>query len=201
MRLKEARRYAESIQELELFVQTSPDVLSFQGELGFCYAQIGDWSNAYRWLKPVVDENMMDSTSLVTYGQAALNLDKLDEAYRVLRKALRRHPGYENLIKFSLGAVCYSKALEHAQANRATPAERQLVEATEWLNFTSSASENEVETQRRIGLAFATVLKAQLTLARGEKELAIKLYREAIRLAPDLPDAAKWQQSVKQLLH
>lgn len=198
-RLKSEGAYAEALREFEKIASAYPEILSFRRDVGYCYAQIKDWPNTYRWLKPIVDADLMDSTSLVTFGLAALNTGKLDEAYRVLRTALGRHPGEHSLIKVSLGLVCYSRALKFAQANQANPAERQLAEATELLNFTPKPAETTVEVKRRNGLAFVLGLRADIHRARGEQRRALELYGKALQLAPDLPGADGWKRLVRQL--
>ena len=199
VQLKNDGRYTEAIEELEQIVKAYPDILTFQGKLGYYYAQIGDWTNVYRFLKPIVEQGMMDATSLVTYGQAAFHLGKLDEADQVLRGALRRYPGHEHLIRVDLGSVCYSQALQYASDNLAEPAERLLAEADEFLNFTSHASEGEIEVLRRKKLALVTGLKADISASRGEHGRAVRLFREAVRLAPDLPGADGWQRRADEL--
>jgi tetratricopeptide (TPR) repeat protein len=192
-------RFGDAAEAYKPLVARHPEVIVYKGDLGYCYAQLGDWWRSYRLLKPIVDGGVMDALSMPTFGAAASSVGKPDEADRVLREGLRRYPGQDHVIKVCLGGVCYIRALECLSRNDAAGAEKLLDEAIDMLAFTTSASEGSIEGQRQRKIAYATAVKADICATRGERDKAIRLYQEAIRIGPGMPGVEKWRAVAERL--
>jgi len=158
-----------------------PDVGHAWNELGYAYSLTQNWAQAYRYLKPFVDRDMVDDFNLPSFGFAALDTGQLEEAEEAFKKSYEIYPKFRAEIVVNQGVLSLRKALKAMAQGQFEVAERLLAEAREVLLSISSEGNKKLAAMQRENLAFTVGLSAELLLRRGQTDKAIQLYREALR--------------------
>jgi tetratricopeptide (TPR) repeat protein len=83
------RRYSEAVTELRAALTFAPDDLSLKTELGVALYHARDYEQAMTLLAPVVNAtpHVEDSEILTAYADSLLQLDRVDDAIPILRRA------------------------------------------------------------------------------------------------------------------
>ena len=195
----EAGRFNEALAELRALVRKYPDVPAFRSSLGIIATEVGGWEESYRLLKPLVEQGMMDTTIIPSFGAAALSVGQLDFAERILKDSLNRFPGHEEEINMNLGTIAFKRALDRAIRSDIEGTAKHLGEADRYFAFQPHDPAGRVATTRRKKLAAVRGLQADVAVARKEYSKARPLFEEAWKLGPDVPGAEAWRIKVGQM--
>lgn len=87
------RRYADAISELKAALKFSPGDPGLIGDLGAAFHHARDYENAVITLSPVIKLHSDNPSVLVVYGDSLAQLQRVDEALPLLRRAGELSPG------------------------------------------------------------------------------------------------------------
>lgn len=87
------RRYADAVVELKAALKFSPQDPALVEQLGSAYYSARDFENAAATLAPLVKSNRDNPTLLAVYGDALVQLQRLDEGLPILERAIELNPG------------------------------------------------------------------------------------------------------------
>jgi tetratricopeptide (TPR) repeat protein len=151
------RRYEDAVRTLEEGLQIDPQMAGAQVVLGLAYYKRNENEKAAAAFKAALRPNPSDRTAQLYLGRAQIQMHKYQEAAQTLEKLLDGQRDDPDAL-FSLG-LSYLKLLMQtvAQLNKVAPLSYQF-----WL------------------------LMAQDAEVRGQHEIAIRNYQEALRLKPDV---------------
>ena len=187
-------RYPEAVAAYGRLLGIIPPVGSIHGYMGFMYRNAGDWKAAFREVRPYVEAGMVDGVGLPVYGEAALNLGLLTEAEWSLRKCLDVYPSRADANRVNLSLVYVCRAGADAREGRPDSALRKLAGAEWMLALVSVARDPRVADPLRQTRAMMLGIRADVAMAKGERRKAARLYTEAVRMAPDVPEAVGWEK-------
>ena len=192
-------RYAEAITDLTGVVRDNPSVMAFRSTLAFCHYVTGNWATAYGLFSPPIAKGYADTVNVPSCAIVAYNVGRFDEAERLYRASLARYPDHADPARVGIGSVYAVRALRYMKEDRIDAAEAAIARAEEWLRLPTSYMNPTVETQRRQRLAQLTGFKGDIERARGRPAKAVERYREAFRIAPDVPGAENWLRVIEEL--
>jgi tetratricopeptide (TPR) repeat protein len=96
------RRYRDAIAELEVALSFAPRDPGLIDDLGTAYYLARDYEQAVATLAPLLKANGGDARLLTVYGDSLLHLQRVDEALRVLRRAVEMSQG-DSVPRLTLG--------------------------------------------------------------------------------------------------
>jgi len=175
-------------------VNDQPDIMMFRGELAYFYSKKADWPLAYTWIKMPYEAGLRDMVCTATYGLASAALGKYDEAYPVLQDTMKNFVFAGNVVPITMGLVCFGRAIEATRRNDAPAVEKCLDEGEKVLAKLPFPATSSDQRDVNIRLALLRGLHGDLLSWRGECDQAASLYRDALRLAPDMPSSDAWRQ-------
>ena len=199
IRLGGEGRIQEALAEMVRLVHRWPEFRFLRNELGYMYAQRGEWKRAYDTLKPLIPSPMMDSTLRPAFGTAAMGIDRIDEAERILEASLRMHPSSAREIRLNLAAIASRRALAAAFGNRFAEAKALIEKARALLDFSPEGLPPASTLDWRSKTAGVRGLEADVAAAEGRFGDAHRLYKEAYRLGPDIPGAENWKAKIGEM--
>jgi tetratricopeptide (TPR) repeat protein len=190
----DTRRFPEAIAEYGRLFNRIPPVGAIAGYMAVMYQRMEDWEKAFRTAEPYVKAGMVDCNGLPVYGEAAVNLRRLDAADWALRRCLSIYPGRRDANRVNLSLVYVYRAGADVRAGRMSKATANITEAEVLLSPVSTEREPRVADPRRQTRAMILGLKADIAASFGRRPEAARLYEEAMRLAPDVPEYKDWKK-------
>ena len=88
------RRYADAVAELKAALTFAPGDLDLLDDLGTAFYLARDYEQAVKTLAPVIAGQTDDPRLLTVYGDSLVQLQRVDEALPLLRRAVDRDPAY-----------------------------------------------------------------------------------------------------------
>jgi tetratricopeptide (TPR) repeat protein len=192
-------RNPEALAEMERVARKWPELRFLRNELGYLYAQRGEWKKAYDALKPLIASPMMDSTLRPAFGTAAMGLDRIDEAQPILEASLRMHPSSAREIRLNLAAIASRRGLGYAYGNRFVEAKEAIAKAAAYLDFSPEGLPPASVYDWRSKAAGVKGLMADVAAAEHRFTDARILYEEAYRIGPDIPGAENWKARIGEM--
>lgn len=192
---RDTGRMQEAITEYGKLLRVAPGVGQFVNELAAGYAVAKNWAVAFRLFKPFIGYGMIDAINVPGYGEAAVNLGRLDVAEAALTKCLSLYPGRRMPNGLNLAIVYLERARRQLADDHLSKVDHYLDRAVAVLSVTfMQTNEKHVVQYRRETLAEVIGLRGELALRRGQQEKASRFYREALKLAPGVAEAKRWIQ-------
>jgi predicted Zn-dependent protease len=87
------RRYADAIVELKAALKFAPGDPTLVEDLGNAYYSARDYENAVRTLTPLIKSSRDNAALLAVYGDALVQLQRIDEGLPLLKRAVELSPG------------------------------------------------------------------------------------------------------------
>ena len=174
--LFEANRAKEGVKALKKALADKPRDVSLLYALGAMYERMGRVQDSLQQMRRVLDvePNNYSALNFIGYTMADQN-DNLDEAERLIRRALLLSPG-NGAITDSLGWVLYRRG--------------KYQEALDYLKRADSISPGEPVIIMHVGDAYQKL---------GEREKAIEQYRRALTFDPEDRDLEELNKRLKEL--
>jgi len=191
--LRDGGRTREASRAFERVLAAAPRTGYFVNQLGFLRFGAGDWAGAARTLRPFVEEGMVDSVNLPSYGAAIIYLGRADEAERILLRCLSI---YDTAApnRVNLAWARQQKAVAAMNAGRLADAARDLDGAMNELAEVPTDPKAFYADARRQVAALVLGSRGDLARREGRPDEAVELYRKALELAPGIPEAKGWRR-------
>lgn len=174
-----------------------PDVGQAWNKVGQAYSMDNDAGRAYEHLGRFVDQGMVDGSNVPLFAGAALNVGKLEEAYRIMRAHVSEYTSMQAALLVGMADVCYRKAEDlAARKNDGMGALRLLDEASEWLNRVQGNQADEYVDHHAKTSALVAGLRGDIEFAMGHRADALRLYREAVDAAPESVETNAWVRQI-----
>jgi tetratricopeptide (TPR) repeat protein len=160
-------------------------------ELGVIYMNANDEARALRTMERALKLEADNPAVLNFIGYTwADNGERLDEAERMIRRAVARRPE-DGMIADSLGWVLYKQGLAHRQAGREEQAQAAFSNAIRELERAQQLLDPDDATiERHLGDVYRT-------LSRFEE--ALRAYERALELEPEPDDASEIREQIEAL--
>lgn len=110
-------------------LKSAPGVGHFVNQIAYTHSLRKEWGETYRLFKPFVERGMIDAVNLPTYGLAALETGRLEEAVRIIERCLEIYPGKVNHNKVNLAVVLHAQAEKALQDRRLDDAAERIEQA------------------------------------------------------------------------
>ncbi len=185
-------RFPEAEQEFERVLAVAPSVGHFVTHYAMVYAESQRWRRAHDLLAPFANAGLVDNYNLPTLGMAAVTLGLHDEAVVVLKQCLVLYDTVE-ANRLNLASAYHGRAQVHLHSGRLAEAEHDLELASAILIKVPTNPSAYYSNDRRHVAAHILGTRADLQHKLGRDAAALILYRKALKLGPELPEAQIWK--------
>lgn len=194
-----AHRSAEALDASRVAAARLPGVLHARNVCAHYEIVARDFKGAFADLAPGMHAGMMDFLNIPEFGATCVDLGQPDLAERILNDALDRYPSFRTEILASLVRSQTIRAYGAYRRHDAGGAQRWIDAARGSLDRMDANLAGPQADARRQALAQIDGLEAEIDLVRGNLSGAAALFQEALRLAPELPNAVRWRTMVTHL--
>jgi tetratricopeptide (TPR) repeat protein len=185
--------YPSEMAELSALAKFIPRVRFTMSEMARIRMMTGDYEGTFQTLKPLVERGAIDESILAYYGSSAYALNRFDIAEQAFRKHMTLYRYNTGTIGYRLAHVLYLRTV-HANASVPSAADAALLREAESILDRVPQSPGNVTPEARLDAqAYIKGRLADYLAGRGDKAGALRLYEEAIKLAPNLPITAIWR--------
>ena len=165
-----------AIEELKLAIKEYPSFVLAMNELGVQYLKVNQPQNADEAFQAVLKSNPDAVAALINRGIANVMMERYGEAVPILRKALKKND------QSAVGHYFLGQAL--ANLGLFADAEKDLLASL------ALGKEEVKEAHRTLAIIYS---------ARGDKKQAADHLETYLTLAPNVPDAEKLRDKIRQL--
>ncbi len=171
LQLFEAKDYAQAVKKFQEFLEMKPDYYPAMMNIGNCFKEMGDFNAAIETYQRLLDRIKEEGASAsadnaragayVGLSEIYLKKGDLSRAEQVLEEAVVQNPSDENLA-FKFGEIYFTRG--------------EIAKAVEFYKKAIAANDRWAPPYRQLGYAYLNL---------GEYDLALKMLRKFLDLAPD----------------
>jgi tetratricopeptide (TPR) repeat protein len=110
-----------------------PSVLEFRDQAGLAACRLGRWREAYHLLRPSVATGLPNQVNWPSFGLAAIESGRLDEAERVFKACLRVYPSTRHAHLANLSDLALRRARRALADGDLPQAQRHARRALDWI--------------------------------------------------------------------
>ena len=188
-----AHKVQDALREYQAVHKLIPDSGHAWATLGHVYLTLEDHENGFAALKEFGSRGIMDSMSLGEYGAAAVRVNELDLAERLLEDSRWRLPDQRSTILANQSVLWATKASRLMVARRLPEAEPWLRKASDVIDEMPPPVNRKQADSYRTTKAMVLGLHGEFELMRGDNGKAAEYFSAAYRVEPNGKMSSRWK--------